>query len=392
MPDCLKNNNSVAAQWGKSEYCSISIAATGAFFRNPAITFQVISNLSSETTVYTHTNSDGKPYTYFGIPTDTLAVDYDFTAHTYAAQTSCSMITKPCHVHNVASNVLFNCTNAFAGDISNLELQSEFFTNGSMTEATDITNKGTKNPYHFALASAESTGQDTVPGGNQNPDFVMSLHGAQTFILGCESTIYDVEYDQVNGSITRFDTRLSNTSVSNIWQATIANYNSNWDHPVKQAMTAAFVSTNSSQEFADMVALSYGKASMAFGAQGIEPRPALAVQYRNTSLVARIPVAPLIALVAFCSLFVVSGLLLTALAIWAARFDEVRNIQASLGIIGLVADRFESPSLKRAADSSDGFFKEYSDRNDRRVAIELEKDMGVYRYTTWRDRRISNSD
>ncbi|KAJ5403236.1 hypothetical protein N7509_003107 [Penicillium cosmopolitanum] len=393
-PRCLTSNNSVAAQGDAASdglFCSISIAATGAFFRDPTITYQVISNISSEAAVYTHTKSDGKVYTYFGIPSEELDPNHDFTAHSYASETSCSLTTQPCHVRNAASSVRFNCSAAFAGFINNRDLQSAFYTDEKMNDVTNTYNKGTGNPYYFSFASAESTGVSTVPGGSENKDFVMSLHGALTFALGCKSTVYDVEYDQVNGSITRFNTRISNTSVSNIWQTTVANYPGDWDLPVKQAMTAAFYSTNSSQEFADMVALSYGKSSMAFGAQGIEPRPALAVQRRNTTLVARLPVAPLIAVVAFCLLFVVAGLLLTGLAIWAARFEDVRNIQASLGIVGLVADRFEKDDLKKEAKDTDGFFAEYVGHSGRRVAIEkyTETD-STYRYTTWQSAGISD--
>ena len=209
--------------------------------------------------------------------------------------------------------------------------------------------------------------------------------------MGCKNTIYDLEYDQVNGSITRFDTQISNTSISNIWQSTIAEYNLGYVQPVKQAMTAAFVTTNSSDDFANEVALAFGRANMALGAQGIESRPTLALQERRTTLVARLPVAPLVAMVAFSLLFVVTGLLLTALAMWAARSQEVRNIQATLGISGLVADRFEQEGLKREAKSVDGFFAENTGRTTQRVAIETDKETTIYRYTAWKDKAASDS-
>jgi hypothetical protein len=99
----------------------------------------------------------------------------------------------------------------------------------------------------------------------------------------------------------------------------------------------------------------------------------------------------LVALVVVCSLFVITGLLLTGLAIWAARSDEVRNIQASLGIVGLVADRFEKDDLKREAEDTDGFFAEYVGHSGRRVAIEKYTEMeSTYRYTTWQSAGISD--
>ncbi|KAJ5639215.1 uncharacterized protein N7484_007077 [Penicillium longicatenatum] len=299
IPECLSTNNSAVAQNEAQILCSIQFGQ-GSYLRNIATTLQMISNASSDATVYTHTDLNGKPYAYFGVPSDNLAAEHDFTAHTY--------------------------------------------------------------------------------GGDLNPNFLRSLHGGIAFVLGCKSTVYDVEYDRVNGSITRFDTRPSNTSVSNIWQATISNYGTDWTLPVKQAMTDALFMTNTSRAFADMIALSFSKASMAMGTQGIEPRLALALQRQITTLVASIPMAPLIAFVVVSLLFVVTSMLLTVLAIWASKLEQVRYIQASLGTVGLVADRFENNSLKRDAASVEGFFAEYVSKTSRRVAIETDKESG-YIYT-----------
>lgn len=399
IPQCLKRNNSVAAQslfTYTNEICSVSNAGQSTFLRKPSITLQMLSNLSSVATVYTHTTkSDEIPYNYLGIPYDVLDADHDFTAHSYASHTSCHMMTKRCDVKTDASSVPFNCSVSFNGLINSLDLQSAFFTDESMQNLSTLrgSNYGTDNPYYIALASAELAGE-TTPGGTTrypNDDFVRSLHGAETFVIGCKNTIYDVEYDQVNRSITRFDTQISNTSISNIWQSTIALYNTGYIQSLKQAMTAAFVTTNSSQDFANEVELAFGRANMALGAQGIETRPTLALQKRRTTLVARVPVAPLVALVAFSLLFVVTGLLLTALAMWSARSREVRNIQATLGISGLVADRFEEEGLKREAKSIDGFFAENSGRTSQRVAIETDKETTIYGYTTWKRKATSDS-
>lgn len=400
IPQCLVNNNSIAAQNAivySNETCSISISGQGTFLRKPSVTLQMLSNLSSVAKVYTHTKrSDGMPYTYLGIPSDILSDDHDFTAHSYAAHTSCHMMTRRCNVKTATASVKFNCSAAFDGFIDSTDLQTAFFTDEKMQTLSTLRGStyGTENPYYLGLASAEFLGDDTAPGGNQtnpNDDFVMSLHGSQAYVIGCKNTIFDVEYDQVNGSITRFDTRISNTSISNIWQSTIAEYNLGYVQPVKQAMTAAFVTTNSSEDFANEVALAFGRANMALGAQGIEKRPTLALQERRTTLVARLPVAPLVAMVAFSLLFVVTGLLLTALAMWAARSREVRNIQATLGISGLVADRFEQKGLKREAKGVDEFFAENTGKTSQRVAIETDKETTIYRYTTWKDKAASDS-
>lgn len=45
------------------------------------------------------------------------------------------------------------------------------------------------------------------------------------------------------------------------------------------------------------------------------------------------------------SLLVLAGLVLTSLAIWAARFENVPDVQARLGTSGLVADLFEEQKM-----------------------------------------------
>lgn len=401
IPQCLRGNNSVAAQSefdnGVARTCSM-IFGRSAFLRDPPVTLQVMNNLSPNTSVYTHTASEshGKQFAYFGVPSEELNDNHDFTAHTYGAHTSCSLISQRCNLESVAPTVRYNCSAAFNGHITDANLHQAFFTDDKMSKSvldySNGPNKGTGNPFYFALASGEGSGFSSVPGGTSNPEFVQALNGIETFVLGCRSTIYDIEYDHVDGDITRFDARSSNTSVSNIWQSTTSNDWTNWSLSVKQAMTAALVTANTSQEFANQVALSFSKVSMAMGAQGIEKRPALATQNRNSTLVARIPLAPLIALVAVSFLFVLVGLSFTALAIWAARFEDARNIQASLGITGLVADRFEEESLKIGAKSVDEFFAEYIGEADRRVGMETDSKMEIYRYITLKGTDISNPD
>lgn len=59
------------------------------------------------------------------------------------------------------------------------------------------------------------------------------------------------------------------------------------------------------------------------------------------------------------SLLVLAGLVLTSLAIWAARFENVPDVQARLGTSGLVADLFEEQKMQREVENVDGLFQEY---------------------------------
>ncbi|RJE18136.1 hypothetical protein PHISCL_09527 [Aspergillus sclerotialis] len=274
-----------------------------------------MNNISADATVYTYTDPSGKHFTYLGVPEHASLFRRDFTAKTYGANTQCQLISKQCNLHTHAAFVKSNCSSAFNGDVGAPDLRSAFFHDRSMEKlAAGFDNYGVSNPYYFALASGETVNHGAVP---NSTEFVQSLHGTETYILGCNTTIYDTEYDRLNNTITRFVPSVSNTSVSNIWQTSVS-YSIDLVHNIKQA-TGIAIFSDTGQEFADKVALAFGKMTLALGAQGVSRRPTLAAQDRNTVLAARIPRAPLITLVLFSLLYVLCGLVLTALAVWAAR-------------------------------------------------------------------------
>ena len=387
-PECLATNNSFKAQEDAREkldapICSISMQSF-ATLRNSTVSLQVLGNDSADAAVYTHTAADGTPYTYLGVsPRDSLA-EQDFTARTYGGHASCSLISQRCQFDRDYYTVNYNCSRVFDGKLRNAYVGSKFFTNASMQQIAPYS--GVQNPYYVALTSLKTIDEAAVPGGSSNPDFVSNeYHQAVGFIVGCNMTIYDVEYDRVNGQISRFDTRVSNTSVNNIWH-TSTGYLQNtadWTAPIQQAINTAILGSASSQEFADKVALAFSKATLAMGAQSVQPRPALAAQARRIALVARIPTAALIATVVFCSLFIIAGLLLTSMAIWASQFRNVPDIQARLGITGLVADRFEERKMHRKIEDSDALFQEYYGEKPKRVAIGADNGTGSFGYSLW---------
>lgn len=226
-----------------------------------------------------------------------------------------------------------------------------------------VSNCSTGNPYYFALASVVNLSGGKTP---NSTEFVKSLHGVPTYVLGCHTTTYDIEYDRLNNTVTRFQPAASNTSVSNIWQTSISQ-TQDW-FPFFQQAAGTAIFSDTAEEFAEKVALALSKATIALGADALGAQPALAAQDRETLLVARIPVAPLVAMVAVCLLYVVCGLVLTGIAAWSARY-EVRDVQARLSIAGLVADRFEEPGLRSDANCVEEMFAEHAGQESKRIAI-----------------------
>jgi hypothetical protein len=348
-----------------------------------------MNNVSDQAAVYTYVDKNKTPYTYLGIPESASLSTRDFTAKTYGARTQCELISTKCDLRNVASSVKFNCSAAFAGFINSPTLQAAFFENESMTKnlrGNVRSNYGTANPYYFALASMVNLSGGKTP---KSTEFVQSLHGVPTYVLGCNTTIYDIEYDRLNNTVTRFLPAVSNTSVSNIWQTSISQTQDLF--PFFQQAVGTAVFSDTAQEFAEQVAVALSKVTIALGADALGAQPALAAQQRETLLVARIPAAPLIAMVVVCLLYVVCGLVLTGIATWSAR-QEVPDVQARLTIAGLVADQFEEPGLRSETDSVDKMFAEYAGKESKRIAIESVDRVGVYRYTTWQKPERSTFD
>lgn len=96
-----------------------------------------------------------------------------------------------------------------------------YFTNSQRNEnetGYGLLNGG-GNPFYFGLATLVNKAIDTVP--LNSPEIVGLIHGGMAYVLECNSTVYDVEYDSVNGTITRFDTSKSNDSVASIFKGAL---------------------------------------------------------------------------------------------------------------------------------------------------------------------------
>jgi hypothetical protein len=149
---------------------------------------------------------------------------------------------------------------------------------------------------------------------------------------------------------------------------------------LEQAANLAVLST-SAQEIADKIALSYSTVALAIGAQAVIPGPALAAQERSSFLVSRVPAAPLFALVISNLLFAVMGIVLAIVAL-ATSGGNVREIQARLSIVGLVADRFESRRGAGGVEKMEELFEESEGQGSLRVAIDQGNGVG-YGYRLW---------
>lgn len=180
--------------------------------------------------------------------------------------------------------------------------------------------------------------------------------------------------------MTRSVISLSNGPITNIIQAT-QQYSSNADDGVLAQAASLAGFSESAQEVADKIAIAYSRVALSVAAGAFVLMPALEAQRRESFLVARVPKAPLAALLAANLLLAVLGIVLTCIALVAAR-NETGEVQARLSIYGLVADRFEGIRAKQGSESVEKLFEERSGQDGPKVGISRAWE-GGYGYRTW---------
>lgn len=369
---CTVNNNSRASS--RAGACALNLAATNTFLINGTQSLQVLNNISSLATVATI--NTGQDYTYLAVPPAAGLANEDWRAESFALQTQCRLVSEECNLVGLyGTSTPFSCSDPFQGDVTaNYQgFISTFFTNGSMSSNSTLSGVG--NPFYFGMAGLvnPSTGNSRVP------DTVQPVHGGTAFVILCNTTVLEVTYDSINGTISDFHGVPSNVSTANIWQSVMA-YTSVGNSYLKQAASLAAMG-NSDQQFADDMALSFSKTALAIGSQAVEKRPVLAVQRRSSFLVAKVPATPLYVLIGANMLVVLVSVVLTIVALVTSR-GEVKELQSRLSIFGLVADRFEGRVARFAVKDVDELYRESKGQRTSRVGIASATE-GGFIYKIW---------
>ncbi|KAI0187091.1 hypothetical protein EV127DRAFT_483664 [Xylaria flabelliformis] len=119
---------------------------------------------------------------------------------------------------------------------------------------------------------------------------------------------------------------------------------------------------------ADSFATKYSLAALSLGGSAMTPSPATEAQFRMEKMVARVPLAPLYALVASNFLLSILGLVLAVWAFSTVRGD-VSEVQARPGVGSLVGSCFESEAAQRPVRHVEDIFGEKSGLGARKVEI-----------------------
>jgi hypothetical protein len=369
-PTCLNASSLGPARLAALYNCALWRTVSGDVHLNQFTVNDVFNNVSEKYLVRTHRNK----FAYLSVPESDSFSHHDFTATTWAVRTECRLLNRECNLReNRTAGITapFHCTKAFQGDLKtpkqtyeDAHWQPVYFNDSARLSNNSYESTGVGNPFYFGLAASIGRGG----GGRNNTELVISRNGAALFVIGCNSTVFDVRYDSVNGSIIRFITTPSNESVTNIihGSGTHTQFASD-DLFIKRAAWVA-VQQQSVTAMEEYMALAYSRAFVAVAAGSFQPAPVEQSQLRSTKLVTRLPKAPLFLLVGANVLFVVIGLLLTVTAVVASvSSGEIRELQARLSIEGLIAHYFEGERARAPANSIEELFRENSGQGESRV-------------------------
>ncbi|KAF2148284.1 hypothetical protein K461DRAFT_316133 [Myriangium duriaei CBS 260.36] len=310
----------------------------------------VLNNDSLSTVTVLPYTDDRGTFSYFhsawGDNTAHRSVDY--TAFTYGLQTQCRPVTNQYNLVVEDSMTPFSCSPVFSEttrDFTGDTFFGVYFSDSSMAELSKQFSVPVNNTFFFAYYSnfATVTSDDRL---SDDPDLVRGTHGGSIFILFCQATVLDIHYDSINGSIARFHTSPSNTSVTNLIKIPMA-FSDFSTVPLEASARKAATDSGSSSELAQNFAKSYSLIALATSGQIVTTRLAVFAQGRTIHLLTAILPGPLYTFVAVNMAFVVVGIVL---AIWAARVvsdPNVHDLQSRLSVAGLAAQHFDPIRARR---------------------------------------------
>ena len=333
--------------------CSLDVALATYYLVGGPEAYKTLGNISTTNRLITVEDS-GRIYVLLG-DVQSTEIGLDFMASTIAMNTECQVISKNCSLQNFGDQVLYNCSSAFQGDFTyksanavntGVAFNIGHFNDTALTIPSDNVHFYNPNPSYIAMAARVDSSVNTplYPNGSfeyapslsgdwNGTDIVIDPSAAVNFVLGCVAIIYDVTYTFVNGSFNNFTSmNISNDTLSGIINIPQhQNFTFATNYYAIGAISA--VLSNTSQEVADKMALTYSQTALGTAAGVFVGSNNLVEESWSTFLAAKIPFAPLAALIAANLSFVCAGLVLAVFAIPNRRLETVASLFTVPGVV-----------------------------------------------------------
>ncbi|KAJ5174795.1 uncharacterized protein N7482_000672 [Penicillium canariense] len=351
--NCTTQDNTFNQQWNRP--CSFSPSIRGGYFLNPSTTLEVFNNISTTRSVNVVYGTDAT-HAFLGIPNNGRDQGHDFTATTFSVSTQCQSATADCNVSrdNITSGAgsWFHCAKhtAWWGLVNGprLDFSKHYFTDATGTQNATSVDDTISNPFYIGFGgfTDPSAGAGLKLIQYNDLGVIAQEFGGVGYLFFCNTTVYDVTYTAVNGSITDFMTTPSNSSTSTALVAADSNLNSG-DIKLRDAADLGAILANDTQDMADIFALEYSRILLSTVSGALQASPILGGRQRTTKIVARVPTVPLYFLLASVALMIGLGIWLTVAALITIRIKDIEEVRARLSVKQLVADRME-PEAARA--------------------------------------------
>ncbi|KAL8860592.1 MAG: hypothetical protein Q9178_002945 [Gyalolechia marmorata] len=337
--------------------------------------------------------------------------DMDFYATTFGSLTQCKEATSLCNAEVSSTKwldayCLFDCKRDragldFTGNLSDLSFGTPTFDRGFVfadytdSSMTSLNHYGYFNPgptrWHAVLLEVQAriiTGKNILSSLGSIGDPVTNEANAPLLgpygnnervsgILSCTTTLSDVSYFMVNGSLTVNTWTAMNSSASHAFVSNLHLDLGPGSVLLQRGLHAFMLTADTSDDITSGWATTYDKTILAQGIPMLVGRPPLRVVQRITTQVTRIPRAPFITLISLALLYSALGTCLMIAALIAVRKGQgVEDVQARLSTLAVVAESFESPGWSDDAKDVDMLFAERRGEPTRRVALARRQDGG----------------
>jgi hypothetical protein len=334
--------------------CSISTGNHDTGLINGSEGFRTLANTSTQNLLLSFLYK-GQSYaliTDANVPQDTV-----YQAQTFAVTTQCTLITEECGLSlGTAGSTPFNCSGEFSGYLPNYKYYIPYTLNPSWGLAGVEFYQDSRLTRNFSTAVTEIVGGPFTPANpvyigayglvlgfsdgssallNSSEFFSTETQGLG-FILGCNMTVYDLEYIWYNGNVSVKQMTISNTGVVRVLTAAFVKELANL---ANLAQSAAGEDTPSA--FVESWTTGFSAMVLGISAGIMSPRANIMEQARISTLIARVPKAPLVILVFLTLLYAAVGIVLAFMAAQAGA-GETKNVHGRLSVAGLAAKCFES--------------------------------------------------
>jgi hypothetical protein len=291
-----KGENMSAYSFG-TYTCATRDAATNDWINGIVEGLSTVNNISSVNTVH---QVDGISFLGPSQPLSTL----DFRATTPGMRSSCKPISTICQLglDEIGAGTPYNCSNSYPGVAGEAALFGlKVYVDGSWRPfGTGL------NPIPFAVSiTIDTITEEIVP----DKEFVAPVHGNYAILLWCEAEVLDVTYEVTANDVSIVLTNRSSNVTTWPLSGALAIQVNSIAQPLWLAAEIDAISGNSTL-FSNLFADDLSRITIGIAAGIMTSTPTLEESSRITSLVARLPKAPLFSLIILLFLYTIISIYL----------------------------------------------------------------------------------